>query len=219
MDRRLLDYNPETEIFEAGAFAFDESQWPGGTSAESVFSEADEMEHAAGLLEVASETELDRFLGDLIDKAGRAIGSIARSPTKDALAGILKAAAKRTLPVVARAVGQRLGSTSDSDIGARVVQAAGKYFGLELEGLSPEDQEFEAAKRFVRFAGEAAKNALAVPAGMPPEAAAARAAHRYAPGLLSNIPGPRPADPGARHTTALGGRWVRRGQNIIVVGS
>jgi len=219
MDRRLLDYNPETEIIEARAFAFDESEWPGGTSAEAVFSEADEMEHAASLLEAASEAELDRFLGDLIDQAGRAIGSVARSPAKDTLAGILKAAAKRTLPVVARAVGQRLGGTSDADIGAQVVRAAGKYFGLELEGLSPEDQEFEAAKRFVRFAGEAAKNALAAPAGMPTEAAAARAAHHYAPGLLSNIPGPRPADPGARHTTALGGRWVRRGQAIIVVGS
>ena len=98
------------------------------TSAEAVFSDADEMEHAASLLEAASEAELDRFLGDLIDQAGRAIGSVARSPAKDALARILKAAAKRTLPIVVRAVDQRLGSTSD--IGTQVVQAASKYFGL-----------------------------------------------------------------------------------------
>ena len=53
MDRRLLDYSPESEAFEAGAIAQSESEWSAGTSAgEEVFSEVDEMELAASLLEV-----------------------------------------------------------------------------------------------------------------------------------------------------------------------
>jgi hypothetical protein len=219
MDRRLLDYDPESETFEAGVVTRDESEWRGATDTESVFGEADELELAASLLEVTGEGQLDRFLGDLVQRAGQAVGRIASSPVGGALTAMLKTAAKRTLPVVGRAVGQRLGGTTGASIGAQVADAAARYFGLELEGLSPEDQEFEAARRFIRFAGEAAKNAVAPPTGMPPEAALARAARRYAPGLLKQLPDPRPADPGARRTPAAGGRWVRRGQNIVVNGS
>lgn len=229
MDRRLLDYSPESEAFEAGAIAQSESEWPGGTSAEEeVFGELEEMELAANLLEVGSEAELDRFLGNLIDRVGRAAGSVARSSTGQAVAGILKDAAKRVLPTIGRAIEQRVDSAARAGVSAQVVKAASQYLGLELEGLSPEDQEFEAAKSFVRFAGEAAKNVAAAPAGLPPEAAAkaavVRAARRYAPGLLSpgrlsNSLDPRSVNPGARFNPAGGGRWVRRGPNIIVVDS
>lgn len=226
MDRRLLDYSPESEAFEAGAIGQSESEWSGEASAEEVWGEIDEMELASSLLEVTSEAELDRFLGNLIDRVGRAAGNVVRSPTGQALAGILKDAAKRVLPTVGRAIEQRLDGVAGAGIGAQVVRAAGKYFGLELEGLSPEDQEFEAAKSFVRFAGEAAKNALRAPTGMAPEAAAqaavVRAARRYAPGLLrpassSNTPNPGSANPGARFIAAGSGRWVQRGPNIVVV--
>jgi hypothetical protein len=217
MDRRLLDYNPESETFEAGTVTRDESEWRGATDTEAVFDEADEMELAAGLLEVTSDVELEQFLGDLINQAGRAIGGVARSPVAGALGGLLKAAAKRALPVVGRAIDQRVGAAG-AGVGSQVASAAARYFGLELEGLSPEDQEFEAARRFIRFAGEAAKNAVAAPTGMPPETAIARAARRHAPGLLNQPLDPRPAEPGARHVPAAGGRWVRRGHNIIVVG-
>src|SRR5690606_8772690 len=65
---------------------------------------------------------------------------------------------------------------------------SGAFFGLSLEGLSPEDQEFEAAKAFVLFAGDAARNAALTPPRLPAEAiariAAARAAQRHAPGWL-----------------------------------
>ena len=172
MDRRLLDYNPESETFEAGTIKLRESEWRGATDTEAVFDEAAEMELAAGLLEAKSEGELDRFINDLIDRAGRAAGGVAQPAAQDALTGMLKAAAKRAVPVVAR----RVGSTLGAGTGVQVVRAAARYLGLELEGLSPEDQEFEAARRLVRFAGEAAKNAVTAPAGMPPEAAIARAA-------------------------------------------
>jgi hypothetical protein len=183
------------------------------------------MELAAGLLEVTSEAELDRFLGALVERAGRAAGSHAGSPTARALAGILTGAARQALPMIGRAIGHRLGDTT----GARsdVVQAAGKYFGLELEGLSPEDQEFEVARSFVRFASEAAKIAAGGPAGLPPETAAqtaaVRAARRFGPGLFGSPPGGHVRDPGRTESgsrsipAGIGGRWVRRGHNIIVV--
>ncbi|HEY4132873.1 MAG TPA: hypothetical protein VGM50_19825, partial [Gemmatimonadaceae bacterium] len=66
--------------------------------------------------------------------------------------------------------------------------AAGSMFGLEFEGLSPQDREFEAAKRVVRFAGSATKNLAKTPTTVPPrqalKAATITAARKHIPGLL-----------------------------------
>lgn len=221
MDRGLLEFSPETEAFEEEAFEFGEAEFSGEAGAGEVFTEADEMELAASLLEVTSESELDRFLGNLIRKAGQAVGTFVRSPTGQALGGILKGAAKQALPVVGRALGGYVGGASGADVGGRVAQAAGKYFGLELEGLSAEDQEFEAAKSFVRFAGEAAKNAAAAPPTAPPQpvaqAAALQAAKRFAPGLLRNVSAPQSATQAGQPGPTRTGRWLRRGRNIVIV--
>ena len=88
MDRRLLDYNPESETFEAGTITLGEREWRGATDTEAVFDEAAEMELAAGLLEAKGEGELDRFLNDLIDRAGRAAGGVAQPAPQDALTGM-----------------------------------------------------------------------------------------------------------------------------------
>ena len=86
----------------------------------------------------------------------------------------------------------------------------GRRLGLELEGLSPEDQEFEVARRVVRLAGDAAVKAAAAPpsapAGKVVNKAIAAAAKKHAPGL---------AGPGGRRS----GRWIRRGRRIIVLGA
>src|SRR5262245_9427640 len=121
------------------------------------------MELAASLLEVSQESELDHFLGNLIRRAGQAAGRFVRSPVGQVLGGILKGAA-------ARALGGYIGGAKGADIAGQLTAAAGRYFGLELEGLSPEDQEFEAAKAFVRFAGEAVKNAAVAPSTAAPAA-------------------------------------------------
>ncbi len=59
---------------------------------------------------------------------------------------------------------------------------------MELEGLSPQDQEFEVARRFVRFAGSATKKAVQAPPHVPPQQAAKKAAisaaRKHAPGLV-----------------------------------
>ncbi|HXH01989.1 MAG TPA: hypothetical protein VNN09_01590 [Candidatus Competibacteraceae bacterium] len=183
IDRTLTEFEPEAEEYEADQF-----EYYGEPETDGVFDEAEEMELAAGLLEVTDEAELDQFLGDLIKKAGRAAGQFVRSSTGQALGGILKGAASKALPIVGGALGTAIGGPAGAAIGGKLASTAGRLFGLELEGLSPEDQEFEVARRFVRFAGEAVKNAaLAAPGAAPQaaaKAAAMAAARRYAPGLL-----------------------------------
>jgi len=67
--------------------------------------------------------------------------------------------------------------------------------GLELEGLSPQDREFEVARGIVRFAGAAAKQAAQASPGVSPEQAARKAvigaAQKFAPGLIQSGSGQR----------------------------
>ena len=71
-DHTSMEYNPEMEAFEAEQFAWaGETAWEGETE---VFNETESMELAHELLAVTNEAELDRFLGDLIQRAGQAIG-------------------------------------------------------------------------------------------------------------------------------------------------
>ena len=43
--------------------------------------------------------------------------------------------------------------------GAKLCTRAARIFGLELEGLSPDDKEFELAQHFIRFAADAVRHA------------------------------------------------------------
>src|SRR6266511_4140464 len=184
---------------------------------ESPLTETQEVELASELLEVSSEDELEQFLGSLIGTVGRTVGQFARSDTGRALTGILRNAAKRALPVVGRGIGQWVSPGSGGAVGATLGRAAGQLLGLELEGLSPEDQEFEAAKQFVRFAGAAARQACLAPRSAPPQAAAraaaTKAARVHAPGLVPRAAGPGPAAPAGAPQT---GRWLRRGRRIVI---
>ena len=89
-----FEFNPETETYE--------TEWGGEAE---VFSEAETMELAGELLEITTEAELDRFLGDLISKAGQAVGKFVRSPIGNAVGGWLKGAAKSALPLAGGALG------------------------------------------------------------------------------------------------------------------
>jgi hypothetical protein len=228
IDRTLMEYeeyDPETEAYEATAGYDDEyetadEEYDGEYEGyDEVFDEAEEMELAAELLGVTDEEELEYFLGKLIKKVGRRIKKAIKSPTGRALARILKGAAKKALPVVGTAVGTAFGGPVGGAIGGKAASAAGRVFGLELEGLSPEDQEFEVAKRVVRLAGDAAKKAAAAQDTMPPVAAAkaavVSAARKNAPGLLRPAPAvTAPSVPGGKRS----GRWMRRGSRIVLIG-
>lgn len=182
MDRRMLEYNPQIDAFRGPAPASDPR---------AIVPMADEMQDAAELLERVDEGELESYLVELIDKAGRP--SSGRITT--ALAAVLGRSARRLL----------------HHSGTARAAAAGRVFGLELEGLSPEDQAFEVARHFVRFASDAARRATRAPATGSPHAdalrAAAAAARQLAPGLLPSL------DSGGR----AHGVWFRQGQQLVVV--
>lgn len=181
-----------------------------------------ERELANQLLEIASEEELDHFLVDLISSAAPAVRSFASSDAGRAVGGVLKSAAKTALPQL----GQMVGNAFMPGAGGAIGQRAGQWFGdrfelaPETEGMSAEDREFETARSFVRFAEEAAQRTAAAADRMPPAAAAKRAAtaaaQHHMPGLLR----PTPGGPGTSGVSpATEGRWVRRGQRIVVLGA
>jgi hypothetical protein len=71
--------------------------------------------------------------------------------------------AKAALPIAGRALGAFVGGPVGGMFGGKPASAAGRMFGLEPEGLSAEDREFEAERGFVRFASAITKNALSAP--------------------------------------------------------
>jgi hypothetical protein len=192
----------------------------------SPFDEIEEMELAADFLEVSDDAELDQFLGKLLKKAKKAAGGFLKSGLGQQIGGLLKGAAKQALPA--------LGNMVIPGVGGQAGAQLGQMFGLELEGLSPEDQEFEAARKFVRFAGGVAQAAANAPQSAPApqiaKAAVIEAARKHAPGLLRPANRRRPGygsqtdaarRPGryvGRGVRAQSGRWVRRGDRILLLG-
>jgi hypothetical protein len=96
---------------------------------------------------------------------------------------------------------------------------------LEMETLEAEDREFEGAKNFVRICGEAAKKALATTApNTNPTAVAQKAVAsvvaKHAPGLMRRPVG-KPMGRQAAIMSGPGrgqsGRWVRKGNSIILL--
>jgi hypothetical protein len=149
--------------------------------------EEEEMDAAGELLNVTNEEELEQFLGDLVNTVAGAAKNIAATPAGSQLIGVLKGAASQALPMVGAAIGSRFGGPTGAQIGSQLAQAAGQAFGLELEGLSPEDQEFELARRFVRFASSTTHHWSR--RGWSAWTAARHAARHHAPGLLGPYPG------------------------------
>lgn len=219
----------EAGDYEAGDYEADfESDQEWEYEGEGPFSEEQEIEMAAELLSLSQEGEMDQFLGKLIRRAGQAAGKFIRSPTGKALTDLLRKAAKKALPIAGRAVGTYFGGPAGGAIGSKLATAGGQIFGLELEGMSPEDQELQVAQRFIRLAGDAAAKAAQIPPRVPPQQAArtalAAAARQHAPGLLRSggpLPGPGfgaaygARVPRARRRT---GKWIRRGNKIVLLG-
>jgi hypothetical protein len=171
MNRLLLGYSPDFDIFD---------DLPRGLRSrrtraqrEAAASHADDPAQAAELLEAADHGELHAALTRLLRGAA---GTALRPAVEAGLVRLLRHAAAQALP----SPGAR-----SRDAPAR----ASRFFGIELEGLSPEDQEFESARRFVQLVEDAARHAAAAPGRLaPPSAAlwaAAQAAKRHAPGWRS----------------------------------
>ncbi len=238
------EYEGEYEGELEGAFEMEnEAEWEYESfEAAGGLDPSEEMELASDLLSVSSEEELDQFLGKLVKKVSRKAGKFLRSKTGRGLVGVLKGVAKTALPVVGGAVGSMVAPGIGTAIGSRLGSAVGGLFEMEMEGLSPEDQEFEVARRVVKVAAQAAKNATKAPKNAPAakvvKAAIVAAAKKHAPGLVKKeyempyssrhyMRRPYARRPHARrgyrrrrpvYARRQSGRWYRRGSHIILAG-
>jgi uncharacterized protein (DUF697 family) len=208
---------------------FEYNEWTGETANEmqgeianneGTFNEVTEMELASELLNIQSEAELDRFFGGLFKKAVGAVSNFAKSGAGKALGGMLKGIAKKVLPLAGGALGSFIPIPGvGTALGSALGTAASNLFELELEGLSAEDREFEMARAYVRFAGNAARRASRMGYGQPGNAARQaimQAARRYAPGLLVRDyrQGNYNSNDGQSN-----GTWYREGNRIVIEGA
>lgn len=90
---------------------------------------------------------------------------------------------------------------------------------MEFEGMDPDQQEFEMARRFVRVAGKAARNVAVIP---PAANSLAAAKSAVISAIRSQVPGMASlsgsALPSRMTSGRRSGRWIRRGRKIIVLG-
>lgn len=193
-----------------------------------VFDEVTEMELAADLLGAQSDHEMDHFLGGLLQKAGSFLGKALHSSVGQEILGGLKDIARKALPVAGAALGNLIVPGVGGNIGRTLAEGAGKALGLELEGMSPADQEFEVARRVVRLGAEAARHAAGYTPPTPAHAARAAqvalttAARKHAPGLLGPLAGTGNGNGAAAALANAGveqrGEWVRKGDRILLFG-
>jgi hypothetical protein len=200
--------------------------------ASSPLSATQEMELTAELLEIASEEELETFFRNVADGVAQSIGNTIGPERAYALGRVLTSFAKSALPVATGAVGATLGTMAVGPatpflgpaaanlpkVGWNVGVATGtgmtKAMGLELEGMTQEQAEFETGRRLLRMAATAATHAAKAPRNVPAKKVArvaiTKAVRQHAPGLLSGAGGgprgrqPRHPRPGARQPA--GGR-------------
>ena len=189
LDRTLRSQEWETD----GELEFSDQEY---ADHESSISEEQELEYAAELLSISEEAELDHFLGKLLKKAGR----------------FVKPLAKTLLPIAGKVAGGFFGGPAGAAIGGQLGSFATRLFEVDMESIAPEEREMEVAKNFVRLATAAADQAAKAPSGADPlkvaRVAVIKAAQTHAPGLV------RPKRCGAKT-----GRWIRRGNRIMVLGA
>ncbi|WP_396911264.1 hypothetical protein [Mycolicibacterium sp.] len=173
------------EIFE---FTQPETNWESGQY-EEILETDREAALASELLEIATEEELDEFLGKLARGVVRGASKFVKSPIGKALGGVLKNVAKSALPMVGGALGSMVLPGVGTALGSKLGSLAGNLLEEEEIAMLGEVQaQEEAARRFVRFAGASYRNLARTPRSVPPRvavrAASLSAARSYAPGLL-----------------------------------
>lgn len=197
MNRRLLEYSPVFDIFTNAAPRPGQQELEAGP----LLDDSADLALAAELLEAADPVDLRRVLSRAIAGAGVLGARVACSPMGPLLVAELERAMQPILTPQRRLPHGASAKTVSIHLGARM-------FGLELEGLSPEDKEFVLARQLVRLADEAARHAGKARSASPQSARAAvhAAARQHAPGLLPHV-----------HLQASAhGRWTRQAGQLIL---
>jgi hypothetical protein len=149
-----------------------------------------DIEQASKLLDATNETQLDAFLRGLIGEVARRSGGKLSADGARAVLAVVKKTARQTLPTLATVFGTDMKPSPWR--GKSPVATAARVYGLELEGLSAEERDFEIARQLIRFAQAATSRAAnpptALPAAAAVRAAVESAARQFAPGLLPPAP-------------------------------
>lgn len=172
---------------------------------DNLFTDEEETELALEFLEVSNEEEMDEWLGSILRKAG-----------KYALRK-----GRKHLKRYGRKYGRKLWNYAKKrgkSYAKRTIRHLGGYIRRgKMKNLlvSPKNLEFEMAKQLVRLNGAGVQNAVKLSNRMPTQAAVTigfkKAARKYGtPGGL-----------GGRKTAGRGrsGRWLRRGNRIVLLGA
>lgn len=219
MDETYETFDSELDALETDEFEFEEESEMPDADLESPFSEEEEMALAAELLEITDEQELDLFLGKLFKKAWRGIKKVGGKVLRP-LGRVLKGVAKKALPFLGGALGSFIPIPGvGTAVGSALGGALSRALEMEFEGMSPDQQEYEMARRFVKVAGAAARRAAIVPPTANPlmaaKSAVSSAMKRQIPGIGGITSSGIPSNLG----TGRSGRWIRRGRKIIVMGA
>ncbi|MGH7045574.1 MAG: hypothetical protein ACREE2_04190 [Stellaceae bacterium] len=173
MNRALLAFNPEAQGDDGGILLFGVAV-PRPTHSDG-FSAIEELNLASHFLETRPGPAMTALLEHIIHRSSAAHGHPIHAPIAALLLQRLTPAAN----VVRNALNAR--------VEPPFALSPEGIFGAELEGLSPEDQEFEAARRFVQFADEltrlAASAATSAQSHFLVPDAERLAIDRFAPGL------------------------------------
>ena len=212
--------NFEGEFLDAEDFEYESSEFDedGGQD--------QEFELASELLEIEDDNDMDNFFAEIImNEEGRRSRRRRRRRRRRRMfrrfakrlgRGIRKVA-KKLLPIAGRVVGTKFGGPAGGALGSKVGSGAGQILGLEIEGLSPEDQDFEVARRIVQMATNVGHVADEIPDGIDDYEAAEIALHKtlekFAPGFTKNSGRRLPVTSAQRS-----GRWIRKDGNIILMG-
>jgi hypothetical protein len=171
MSRALLAFNPEAHGSDSNILLFGVAM-PRPTHGVGI-SALEEIDLASHFLEAGSIASLNTLLQHIIQRSSATHGTAL--PPRAAAPLLL------SLMRVAKLVHDALRSEGTGQFAL----SPEAIFGTELEGLSPEDQEFETARQFVQFADELTRAALRASHGLRPDAFDAEnpALRRLAPGV------------------------------------
>ena len=180
------------------------------------------MELAAELLEVQGRAGTRSLPWQRLQEGQ---GSSRTPRPAKAVGGMLKGVLKKALPIAGGVAGTFFGGPVGATIGSKLGSMAGNLFELELEGLSQEDREFEAAKQFARFASDAVRTplprraAIRLPSRGPPSRRRRSVMRRGLLNMLRRVVERNVVDVAAvwRRGRPRSGRWRRVGPNRIIV--
>jgi hypothetical protein len=128
----------------------------------SVFDEDTEIALAKELIDVLSDLALPMFLGKLIKKVARGVPRIQPNPSGATLSANIRRGLITLTARCAFCPYSYIGGPVGAAAGGRLGDALGNALGLGRKGQSEEDLNLEVARRFVRFAGAAARAASSV---------------------------------------------------------